>query len=289
METIKANGLQFGVLTRGDGDKLALCLHGFPDDAGSMVPLMERLAQDGYRCVAPYMRGYAPTTRPRNGNYQISALADDAVALVEALGHDQALLIGHDWGAVTAYAAAALRPDMFPNIVTMSVPPLSVVSVNARRDPRQLRRSWYIFFFQLPFLPERRLSADDFAMLGWLWEDWSPGWTPPPERVREVVATFKEKGTVRAALGYYRAGFRNSPLHLRAFRRTQALAATKIKGNGLVIAGEVDGCVGLALYHQPERAFEGTCRFEIIEGGGHWLPLQAPDQVAALIGEFLAA
>ncbi len=289
LKTVNANGIEFAYLERGKGARLALFLHGFPDDAGSMIPLMDRLSDEGYRCVAPFMRGYHPTSAPKNGNYQIIELARDAAELVGALGHDTALLIGHDWGAVASYAAAVLAPERFPAIVAMSVPPLSIVQDNARRDPRQLRRSWYTLFFQLPFVAKRRLAADNFALVEWLWHDWSPDWDIDHARLADVKRTFASGRTAKHALAYYRAFLRNVPRHFRSFRQTQKLIAQSIPGRGLVLAGGRDECMGLAMYHRCERAFEGECRYQVISHAGHFLPLEAPDEVAEAIKTWLNA
>ena len=127
LATVRANGLQFGVLEAGSGP-LALCLHGFPDTADTWRHLLPALAGAGFRAVAPFMRGYAPTEVPADGAYHVGALVADAVALHEALGGDgDAVLIGHDWGAEAAYGAAAFAPGRWRRLVTVSrVPPAAL-------------------------------------------------------------------------------------------------------------------------------------------------------------------
>src|SRR5690349_2263747 len=124
MQTITANGVEFAYLEAGAGDgrPLALCLHGFPDSAHSFRHLLPALADAGYHAVAPWMRGYAPTEVPADGRYQGGAIAADAIALHEALGGDgDAVIIGHDWGAVATYGAAAFAPERWRKVVTMAV------------------------------------------------------------------------------------------------------------------------------------------------------------------------
>jgi pimeloyl-ACP methyl ester carboxylesterase len=124
--TVRANGLQFGVLEAGSGP-LALCLHGFPDAAHTWRHLLPALAGAGFHAVAPFMRGYAPTAVPADGAYHLSALVADAVALHEVLGGDaNAVLIGHDWGAEAAYGAAAFAPGRWRRLVTLAVPPAAL-------------------------------------------------------------------------------------------------------------------------------------------------------------------
>src|SRR5690606_10596075 len=118
---VQANGLRFATLEAGDGP-LALCLHGFPDTARSFRHQLPALAAAGFRAVAPWMRGYAPSAVPADGPYQSAALAQDAAALIEALGYDEAVLIGHDWGAVAAHGAAILAPQRVRRLVTIAVP-----------------------------------------------------------------------------------------------------------------------------------------------------------------------
>ena len=276
---VLANGLRFSTLQAGAGDRLALLLHGFPDDAGSMLPLMERLAADGFRAVAPYMRGYGLSDRARDGDYQIARLADDAVGLVRALGHERALLIGHDWGAMAAYAAAARAPERFTHLVALSVPPARTLLRNLPRFPAQLRRSWYIGAFQAPFLAERLLRRADFALIDRLWRDWSPGWSPPPGRLAEVKATFRYPGTVQAALAYYRGLALNGAVRSRAYLESWRSSTQPIRVPGCVLVGARDGCLAPEVFLGAEQAFAAPCRLEVVEGAGHFLPLEAPDRI----------
>ncbi len=201
--SVTANGLDFGYLAAGPEDgPLALLLHGFPDSAHTWRHLMPELAAAGYRAVAPFMRGYAPTSVPEDGAFQTGALAADAVALHEALGGgSDAVVIGHDWGAFTAYGAANVAPGRWRKAVAMSVPPMSVMTT-AFFDYEQLKRSFYIFVFQTP-LAELALNR---AFIEGLWRDWSPAdgrdRTADVDHVMECLAT---PANAEAAIGYYRA------------------------------------------------------------------------------------
>ena len=127
--SVEVNGLAFECLRAGDGDRLALRPYGFPDDAGSMQPVLDRLADAGFTAVAPYTRGYAPTDPAPDGDYSPRALAADAVALGETLPErldadaDGPVLVGHDWGAVAAYATDRADPDAFARMAALAVPP----------------------------------------------------------------------------------------------------------------------------------------------------------------------
>lgn len=273
---IQANGLRFTTLQAGDG-ALALCLHGFPDDAGSMVPLLEGLAARGFLAVAPYMRGYRPTELAADGDYSIPTLGADAVALVGALGRRRALVIGHDWGAVAAYAAAAQAPERFRGLVALSVPPLRTFLRNL--SGTQARRSWYMGLFQVPLLAERALLRRDLALVDRLWRAWSPGWTPPPGRIAEVKATLRRPGAARAALAYYR-GLKRP--------RAWSLAATPLRVPGRLLVGARDGCVGPEVFSGAEAAFAAPCSVTVVPDAGHFLPLEAPEIVLAQVDDLLA-
>ncbi|MEX2659427.1 MAG: alpha/beta fold hydrolase, partial [Acidimicrobiales bacterium] len=175
-ETVSANDVEFAYLTSGPGTgPMALCLHGFPDSAHTWRLLAPTLVEAGYRVVAPFLRGYAPTAVPADGRYQTGALAKDAVELHEALaGDERAVVIGHDWGATAAYGAASLAPERWRRVVTASVPPAGAMSAGFLTYD-QLRRSWYMFFFQHP-LAELVVGMDDLAVVDRLWADWSPGY-----------------------------------------------------------------------------------------------------------------
>jgi pimeloyl-ACP methyl ester carboxylesterase len=174
--SVEANGLEFGVLEAGSGP-LALCLPGFPDSAHSWRHLLPALAGAGFHAVAPSMRGYAPTAVPADANYGIGALIAEAVALHDALdGDENAVRIGHDWGAAAAYGAAAFASDRWRRVVAAAVPPFAL---NARMfgDYDQVRRFFYFFFFGTS-LAGPVVAADELGFFERLWRDWSPRYDP---------------------------------------------------------------------------------------------------------------
>src|SRR5512140_3768095 len=195
--SVTANGVRFATLEAGDGP-LVLCLHGFPDHARSFRHQLPALAAAGFRAVAPFMRGYAPTESPADGVYQSAVLAQDAVALIGALGYESATIFGHDWGAVAAYGAAILAPEKIAKLVTAAVPHGPSVLNAFLSDYDQQRRSWYMFFFQHPFA-DAAVAHDDFRFIERLWQDWSPGWTHPAEEMEALKATFRSPGVAQAA------------------------------------------------------------------------------------------
>lgn len=282
-QRITAGDLAFSYLALGDGP-LALCLHGFPDSANTWTELLPALAARGFRAVAPWMRGYAPTDLPGDGRYQGGALVADAIALHEAFGADgQAVIIGHDWGAFAAYGAGAYAPDRWRRVVTLSIPPLALTA-RAVFDYDQLRRFWYQFFFLHP-LAEQVVAADDFAFIDRLWADWSPG-IEPGEQLGQAKAALRPDGHLSAALGYYRALYDPSRHAPELAELQQALLAPTAQPT-LYLHGEHDGCVSASLGEGAEAYLGPGSRRVVIPDAGHFLHLDAPDVVIPAVLEFL--
>jgi pimeloyl-ACP methyl ester carboxylesterase len=283
---VPAGGLTFTALAWGPHDgPLALCLHGYPDTARTWRHLGPCLGERGWRVVAPYMRGYAPTDLARDGCYQVGALARDGAELHCALGGDErAVLIGHDWGAVAAYALAGHAPRLFARVVTMAVAPAPALR-SAARSPRevarQLRMSWYMFFQLLPGISERALGR----VIPRLWADWSPGYDAR-EDVADVLAALEGDGRATAALRYYRAFF------LPWMRRGEYAAEQAHMGDVpaaplLYLHGERDGCQLPSIARRAADLLTPPSRFELVPEAGHFLQLERPAEVNELIAEFL--
>jgi pimeloyl-ACP methyl ester carboxylesterase len=283
--SVTANGVDFAYLEAGAGP-LALCLHGFPDTAWGWRHLLPALADAGYHAVAPFMRGYAPTSLAADGRYQIGALAADANALHEALGGDgEAVIIGHDWGAMATYGAAALAPDRWRRVVTAAVPPLATMAEAMLSYP-QLRRSWYMFFFQNP-LAELAVGLNDLDFVAQLWRDWSPG-HDGTEDMDHVRRSLGEHEHLMAALGYYRAMFQPE-LQVPELQAEQDACSAPTPQPTLYLHGRDDGCVGselaegvLALLPHPDS------RVEVVDDAGHFLQVEQPAVVNRLILDHLA-
>lgn len=284
--TVKANDLEFTYLQDGaDDGPLALCLHGFPDTAHTWRHLLPLLATEGYRAVAPFLRGYAPTGVPADGRYQTAALARDVNALHEVLGGgDDAVLIGHDWGALAGYAAVAHHPTRWRRLVTAAVPPPQALA-SSFFSYDQLKRSWYTFFFQTS-LAEMALPLDNYDMIDRLWSEWSPGYDASWDtaRVKEAIGTPER---TLAAISYYRAlydtGYQDPEL---AAEQDAVMAG--VPTTTLYLHGGADGCMALETIDDPLPFLGPGSQMEVIVGCGHFLHLEAPDEVNALILRFLA-
>ncbi len=271
---------------RADPDApLALLLHGFPDAATTWRHLIPRLVDAGFRPVAPWLRGYAPTSVPADGLYQVGALARDASRLHEALGGDpRAVIVGHDWGAMATYAAVGWEPNRWHRAVAMAVPPAGAM-FGGFTSYDQLRRSWYMFFFQSP-LAEGVVAADDLDFIDRLWADWSPGYDATDD-LPGVKHALRDPAALAAALGYYRATLgagKTDP----SLDEAQAGWMTPTPKPTLYLHGATDGCVGASLAadaaaHLPSPG----SRAEVVDGVGHFLHVEDPDRVGTLIVDFL--
>ena len=283
---VRANGLSFATLEAGDGP-LVLCLHGFPDHARSFRHQLPALAAAGFRAVAPFMRGYAPSDVPPEGPYQSAALAQDAAALIEALGHDRAAVFGHDWGAVAAYGAAVLAPERVARLITAAVPHGTAFPTALLTNYEQQRRSWYMFFFQTPFA-DGAVPFDDFRFLERLWQDWSPGWTAPAAEIAALKDTFRKPGVLSAALAYYRETLNPANQHPGLAELQARVGMSPIAARTLYIHGARDGCVGAELLEGMEQLFPQGLETLMVPDAGHFVHQERPDVVNAKLLEFLA-
>ena len=280
--TVIANSVEFGYVEAGSGP-LALCLHGFPDNALTYRYLLPVLADSGYRAVAAYMRGYAPTRVPADGRYQAAVLGQDALELIQALGYDSAILIGHDWGALSSYAAATLGPEKVTKLVTLGA---AHTGASLDRDFDYLRGTWHSYYFQLPSA-EATLPYDNFQFIADWWRNASPNWDILPDLLESVKETFRKPGVVKAALDYYRHAV-NPTLRDPALEGTEEkLAAGPITVPTLAIHGTHDRPKRLESFEQMDRFFSGPLTKVVIPGTGHFVHLEEPEETARLIRDFL--
>jgi len=286
--SVKANGLDFHYLEAGQGP-LALCLHGFPDSAYTYRYLLPELAKSGYRAVAPFMRGYAPTSVAANGDYSTKTLAADANALHKALGgNGDAVLIAHDWGAVAAFGALAEKPSNWKRSVIEAVPPLAVFGEIAF-SYAQIKRSFYFWFFQMA-VSDGIVPAGDLAFIDGLWGDWSPGYDAK-EDLTNVKNCLRNPANLKAAMGYYRDLF-----DVKTFGTPEAMEAQggawgrPVTQPVLYLHGTNDGCIALdagAAKKISALLGEGS-KVELIPDVGHFLHVEKPELVNGKILKFLA-
>lgn len=283
--TVRASELDFTYLECGDGP-LALCLHGFPDSPHTWRHLLPALGAAGYRAVAPFMRGYAPTSIPTSGVFQTAALARDANALHDALGGDErAVIIGHDWGAPSVCGAALEAPERWSRVVSMAVPPGPALGAAFLSNLQQIQRSWYMFFFQHG-LANHIVAANDLAFIDMLWEQWSPGYDASRD-LTHVKAALRDGANLQAALGYYRATLGDGPRDPDLASLQQRMGAEYPVQPLLYLHGVNDGCIGREVAESARAMSPANVRFEFIDGAGHFLQLEQPDRVNALITDFV--
>jgi pimeloyl-ACP methyl ester carboxylesterase len=247
---VDANGLRFAYLEEGSGP-LVLMLHGFPDTAHTWDDLRPRIAAAGYRAVSPFMRGYHPTAIPDRDADQ-ETLAHDPLALIEALGADDAIVIGHDFGATAAYGAAALAPDRVKKVFAIAIPHPGALKPS-------LKKLWGVRHFAVYKLPgaANRFARNDFAALPAIYRRWSPTWAPDPTEFDAVRAAFSNRASLNAAFGYYR---KLSPV-------PSASLKTRITVPAVVFAGLDDPVAAPSDYRFAARMFENEYVVEEVPGG----------------------
>jgi pimeloyl-ACP methyl ester carboxylesterase len=285
--SVQANNITFHYLEMGHGP-LVLCLHGFPDNAHTYRALLPVLAAAGLRAVAPFMRGYAPTSPAPDGRYQSVLLAQDVVALIEALSPEPAFLVGHDWGAQAVYGAAALAPERVLKLVTLAAAHPAAARGELAVRYERLKGTWHAYFFQMPFA-EQAVAANDFAFLEAWWRDASPEFTPPPDMMERVKATFRQPGVLTAALNYYRHTFhpdnRDPALHTLQER----VNSTPTPVPTLALHGTKDRPGRLEAFEAMDHLFPQGVEKVILPGTGHFLHLERPEEVNRQIVAFLTS
>jgi pimeloyl-ACP methyl ester carboxylesterase len=278
---VEANGLRFACDDMGEGDRVALLLHGFPENRSSWRHQMAPLAALGWRVVAPDMRGYGGSSRPlETSAYGIDHLVADAAALFDALGARQRLLIGHDWGAFVAWSFALAKARPLDGLVVMNVPHPKVFRDVLRRSPEQRRRSWYIGFFQLPWLPDRLLAANKAWLVGRAFLNMARDKRAFPKEVIDAYrAAAAEPGATTAMLAYYRANMRNLSARSRSERITVPT---------LMIWGEADTALGVELT-EGYGPLVADFTLHRLPGVSHWVQQEAPGEVNQQLAAWLTA
>ena len=266
---IQANGLTFHAREAGPSDgEPVLLLHGFPETSHMWIPLLERLAAEGYHAVAPDQRGYSPAARPEGiEHYTYAALASDVGAIADALGWQRFHLVGHDWGAGAGWAAVACFPERIVSWSALSVPHVAAFGAAIRDDPDQQQRSQYVTFFQQPGVAEAALSANDFAGLKNVWSASSD------EEKAEYLALFSQPGALTAALNWYRGSRGIDPTD-------PEVTFGPVSTPTLLIWGNQDTAIGRTGVENAARLMTGPYSFIELDNG-HWLMQEAPDRVIA--------
>jgi pimeloyl-ACP methyl ester carboxylesterase len=271
------NGVRLHAVATGPiGGPLLILLHGFPEFWYSWRKQIKPLADAGYRVVAPDQRGYNLSSKPAGiSDYAVSNLTADVIAIADQLGHDKFFLAGHDWGAAVAWATALQYPQRLKKLAILNVPHPAVFLRTINSNPRQMLRSWYLAFFQLPRIPEARFSANNFAMgTKSLVASSRPG-TFTAVDLNLYREAWSHRGTVTAMINWYRAFARRRPQP----RDSQVHVPTRI------LWGQLDKFL-LPEMAQDSLKYCDTAELTYFPNATHWLQHEEPEAVNAALIEF---
>ncbi len=273
---ILTNGIRMHYVTQGSGPLIVL-LHGFPEFWYSWRLQIPFLAHLGYTVVAPDLRGYDNSDKPRTG-YSVANLLRDIVGLIRGLGEEKAIIVGHDWGGALAWAFAAAYPQMTERLIVLNAPHPDAL-LRELRNPQQLRKSWYIFALQIPWLPEYMLGRNHAAAIGRMIYDAAVQKEAfPPSVLARYREAMNKPGALRASISYYRALFRNPS--------RPAGSEIQITVPTLLIWGEQDIALDIALTKDLEQ-WVPNIQVRRIPDSGHWVQQEKPDLVNQWLAEFL--
>lgn len=279
---VAANNLRFEVDQCGDGNRLALCLHGFPEHSFSWRYQLPMLARLGYKAWAPNLRGYGHSSRPPFvEDYSMDRLLDDVAGLIDAAGCEETVLIAHDWGAVIAWQFAMQQVRPLSKLVICNVPHPGPMGRALRKGFAQLKKSWYVFFFQIPRLPEWMLGRNGArGVAEAIYNSCSFKERFPPEVLEVYRDNAAQPGALNAMINYYRALLRGGGA------REPEGGYPKIETPTLMIWGEEDVALTKeSTYGTEEYVTHLTLRY--LPRVSHWVQQDAPEVVNAMIEAFL--
>lgn len=280
---IKVGGIRFGYLETGDPDgPLAILMHGFPDHAHTWDYLLADLASEGIHGVAPFLRGYHPTSVASDGVYQTAASVHDMVGLMRALGYERASFVGHDWGAIIAHGIGVLFPEYVERLVTMAVPH-GPGMLKGFMSFEQIQRSWYAWFFLSPGAVDI-VRADDFAWLDKLWALWEPRFQPSGAYMTQVKASVGLN--LEATLGYYRAMLSGQHSDPGLASDQIAMLGGQIGLPTLYMHGVEDRCI-LPQWIDGMDAVVKDLRVQMVQNAAHFLHLRQPAIVNRAVVDFI--
>jgi pimeloyl-ACP methyl ester carboxylesterase len=273
---IEVNGVRLHCMVEGEGP-LVVLLHGFPETSRAWRKQMPALAKR-FRVVAPDLRGFGASDKPKGiAAYRASVVADDIVALIRSFGAERAHVVGHDWGGGVAWTVAILYPEAVDRLVVLNCPHPLVMQRALRSNWTQIRKSWYIFAFQLPWLPEWSFRRDGAKGLkDALRRTAKRQDTFSDADLDEYARAFSAPGAATSAINYYRAAARSR------------VARGKIKAPTLLIWAEDDFALGNELTRGMDGLFETPPRIEYVPETSHWVMEERPEVVNRLLLEFLA-
>ena len=278
LEEVAVGDLVFQVRTAGDGERLVLLLHGFPQTSYMWRDVLPALAAEGYRVVAPDQRGYSPGARPEAvEEYGVEALTGDVVGLASALGHDRFDVIGHDWGGAVAWGTAARLPERVRSVTSIATPhPTALVEAMGAPSGDQANKSSYMALFgSEKGKAEAVLLADGAEGLRGLYRSWGLG-SEEADDVEEYVRVLSDEPTLSGALNWYRQGF-------------EWAAVGSVEVPALYVWGTDDVALGREAAELTEKYVTGPYKFVVFEGVDHWTAEHAGDRLVAELKSHLAS
>ena len=273
--------LEFEIDCCGQGDRLALCLHGFPEHSFSWRYQLPMLADLGYQAWAPNMRGYGNSSKPKGiSSYQLDTLVEDIAAIIEASGCKETVLIAHDWGAVVAWHFAINDRLPLSHLIICNVP--HPQSMQQAFSWEQLKKSWYIFFFQIPKLPEFLLGRDNAKGVGEMIRNTFVNPEKFPTEIADVFSrNANQPGALTAMINYYRALLRRGN---RSNREGESFPI--IKTPTLMIWGEEDVALSKETTYGTEKYVE-EFNIRYLPNVSHWVQQESPEEVNSMISAFI--
>jgi pimeloyl-ACP methyl ester carboxylesterase len=279
---VQANGLRFRTLVDGPADgPMFILLHGFPEGAESWSRQLPALAKAGFLTVAPDMRGYGLTDAPEGvENYSIDHLVEDVRGIIAAFGRSTAHVAGHDWGSIVAWYFADRHPEMTATLSALSAGHPAALAAASREDPDQQERSRYIGLFLLQGKAEAVLAADGYKRLRLMFR-FGPNPDAVPARVIDQFVTgLSRPGRLTAGLNYYRANLRPQG---GAFEGLAPI--DRIKSPTQLLWGDQDPALGRRATEATGQFVNSTYRLQVLEGAGHWLQFERPDDVGLALSQ----
>jgi len=271
---LEVNGVRLHCVVEGDGP-LVLLLHGFPETSRAWRKQIPELAKR-FKIVAPDLRGYGGSDKPTGiAAYRTSVLADDIVGLIHAFDAERAHVVGHDWGGGVAWTLAIRHPEVVERLAVLNCPHPAVMQRALRSSWAQIRKSWYIFAFQLPWLPEWAFTRNGAKALKDALRRSAKRGTFSEAELDEYARAFSAPGAATAAINYYRAAARSR------------VPAGKVTAQTMLIWGVDDFALGIELTRGMEGLFEHEPRIEYVPDTSHWVMEERPEVVNRLLLEFL--
>jgi epoxide hydrolase 4 len=286
VETIRVatNGISLEVATAGAGDRLALCLHGFPECAYSWRHQFPALARLGYRVWAPNLRGYGDSDAPQDiAAYSTDILVEDVAGLIRASGSKEVLLIAHDWGGLLAWILAMRQPALIHRLVICNVPHPACFFRESKR-PIQFLRSWYMLWFQMPVLPEAILGFGKAYGIGEVFLRTTCDRSRfPPEAIDVYRSNASRPGVLTAMIHWYRALLRSG-----GWRRFAGASCPKIEIPTLFLWGDADTFLSIRTTRGTEQ-YVSNLTVRVLPGVSHWVQQEAPEAVNSMLEAWLTS